>query len=40
MLTARSQLGPFTRTGVAIALLGAGCYVAGWRLGWIELIPD
>lgn len=38
MLTARSQLGPFTRTGVAIALLGAGCYVAGWRLGWIELM--
>ncbi|MET0909464.1 MAG: DUF58 domain-containing protein [Ilumatobacteraceae bacterium] len=34
----RSRLGPFTVTGVIVALLGVVCYVAGWQLGWIELM--
>jgi uncharacterized protein (DUF58 family) len=32
------QLGPFTRAGIAVVLLGAVAYVGGWRLGWIELM--
>jgi uncharacterized protein (DUF58 family) len=32
------QLGPFTRAGVAVVLLGLAAYLAGWRLGWIELM--
>ena len=31
-------LGPFTITGAIVALLGIVCYVAGWQLGWIELM--
>lgn len=32
------QIGPLTRAGIAVALLGLAAYVAGWRLGWIELM--
>lgn len=32
------QVGPFTRAGIAVVLLGAVAYVGGWRLGWIELM--
>ena len=31
-------LGPFTITGAIVGVLGAVCYVAGWQLGWIELM--
>ncbi len=31
-------LGPFTVTGAIVAVLGVVCYVAGWQLGWIELM--
>jgi uncharacterized protein (DUF58 family) len=31
-------LGPFTIAGAIVALLGAVCWVAGWQLGWIELM--
>ncbi len=35
----RGQLiGPVTTAGAAVAALAAGSYVAGWRLGWIELL--
>ena len=33
-----ARLGPFTITGAIVAVLGVGCYVAGWQLGWIELM--
>ncbi len=33
-----ARLGPFTITGAIVAVLGIGCYVAGWQLGWIELM--
>jgi uncharacterized protein (DUF58 family) len=32
------RLGPFTVSGALVAILGVGCYVVGWRLGWIELM--
>ena len=32
------QLGPFTRIGVAVAVMAVSSYVAGWQLGWIELM--
>ena len=38
MNRAAAWLGPFTITGAIVALLGAVCYVAGWQLGWIELM--
>ena len=31
-------LGPFTVTGAVVAVLAVACYVAGWQLGWIELM--
>lgn len=31
-------LGPFTASGAVVAALGLASYVAGWRLGWIELM--
>ena len=31
----QSFLGPVTRIGAATIVLGAVCYVVGWRLGWI-----
>lgn len=34
----RGQLGPLTRAGIFTAFLGAASYVAGWQLGWIELM--
>ena len=34
----RSWFGPFTVTGVIVSVLGVVCYVAGWQLGWIELM--
>ena len=33
-----ARLGPFTITGAIVAVLGVGCYLAGWQLGWIELM--
>jgi uncharacterized protein (DUF58 family) len=38
MAVAPRQLGPVTRIGAATIILGAVCYVVGWRLGWIELM--
>lgn len=35
---ARRGATPLTVFGVGIAVLGATSYVAGWRLGWIELL--
>jgi len=32
------QIGPFTRVGIAVVVLGAVSYVVGWQLGWIELM--
>lgn len=34
----RRRATPLTAFGVGIAVLGAASYVAGWRLGWIELL--
>ena len=31
-------LGPFTVAGAIVAVLGVACYLAGWQLGWIELM--
>jgi uncharacterized protein (DUF58 family) len=31
-------LGPFTVAGAIVAVLGVVCYLAGWQLGWIELM--
>lgn len=38
MNRAAAWLGPFTVTGAIVAVLGLVCYVAGWQLGWIELM--
>ncbi len=32
------RLGPFTISGAVVAVLAVGCYLIGWRLGWIELM--
>ena len=32
------QLLPVTATGTVVLLVGAASYLAGWRLGWIELL--
>lgn len=34
----RHRLGPVTAAGVAFLVLGIAAYVAGWQLGWIELM--
>jgi uncharacterized protein (DUF58 family) len=33
-----ARLGPFTVAGAVVTVLGVVCYVAGWQLGWIELM--
>lgn len=29
---------PFTATGLVVVVLGVASYIAGWRLGWVELM--
>jgi len=36
--SAARRLGPVTVTGAIVIGLGLTCYIAGWRLGWIELM--
>lgn len=38
LLPKSGQIGPLTKGGIGVLLGGAACYVAGWRLGWIELM--